>query len=49
MAGRISEAKGAIILRLQSAIEPGSDEEKELISAQDALQVLESERVPKPV
>ncbi len=37
MAGRISDAKEAIIQRLQSPIEAESDEEKELISAQDAL------------
>ena len=47
LATRITEAKAAIKRRLESPVEAGSEESRELVWAKRALAVLESERVTK--
>jgi hypothetical protein len=47
MMGRILEARAAIEQRLLVPIEPESAEHRELLAAQEALDVLKSERVQR--
>ncbi|MGC1902378.1 MAG: hypothetical protein WA715_01005 [Candidatus Acidiferrum sp.] len=47
MMGRILEARAAIEQRLLLPIEQGSVEHREVLAAQEALEILKSERVDK--